>query len=260
MTWAPHAAREEGARKPERPTGVYPATSDGQSTFCPNFRGTEHRCFFFPRILSHKVNAVLTATLKGMERCSNQCGHGRGLQTAATWRNYIHKHQRVGHVLSVHSYPRANLMLRYNTSFWLNRIIKPWFFPCPSSSLWDCIDGSFLYITTLTQGLLNRTGTPRHRRCCARPMARVAHAARRLSHSSAGTQAQPPKSAAPCYGGKFLWVSIIHPKCLTRFSYKCGFTMISEFGTGMSDTCYFRLSARAEEKNSLFHLLVYKPV
>lgn len=152
------------------------------------------------------------------------------------------------------------LMLRYNTSFWLNRIIKPWFFPCPSSSLWDCIDGSFLYIATLTWGLLNPTGTPRHGRCCARPMARVAHAARRISHSSAGTQAQPPKPAAPCYSSKFLWVFIIHPKCLTRFSYKCSFTMISEFGTGMSDTCYFRLSARAGEKNSLFRLLVYKPV
>lgn len=64
----------------------------------------------------------------------------------------------------------------------------------------------------------------------------------------------------PCCGGKFLQVSITHPKRLTHFSYKCSFTMISKFRADMSDTCYPGMSARTGKKNSLSQLLLYKSV
>lgn len=74
---------------------------------------------------------VLAATLEGKERCSDWCGHGSGLQVAATFRNYVHKDQHIGPVPHVRGNPSINLFdVELQQLFFFAKLycIKPEFF------------------------------------------------------------------------------------------------------------------------------------
>lgn len=105
---------------------------------------------------------VLAATLEGKERCSDWCGHGSGLQVAATFRNYVHKDQHIGPVPHVHGNPSINLfdVELQQLFFLLNCIALSLSFSLSKKQL--ARSHRWLISTHLNFDPLSAVGAPRH--------------------------------------------------------------------------------------------------